>query len=235
MRRKITKRLVDSIQATDRDRTCWDLELTCFGLRCRKGGGKFYVVKYRSGGRQRWYTVGRHGAPWTPDNARREAKRILGQVAAGHDPAKARDRGRYRPSVSSLCDRFLQEYAAEHKKPASQEADERNIRNHIKPLLGTLAVADVTMEDVDRCKRAVKEGRTARDEYIGPRARSIVRGGPVIANRCLALLSKAFNLAERWGWRPSGSNPVRHVELYRERKRERFLSELYPKVGDGMR
>jgi len=44
------------------------------------------------------------------------------------------------------------------------------------------------------------------------------------ANRILALLSKMMNLAERWGLQPDGSNPCRHVERYRERRRERFLS-----------
>ena len=34
-----------------------------------------------------------------------------------------------------------------------------------------------------------------------------------------------FNLAERWGLRPDGSNPVRHVEKYRENKVERYLSQ----------
>src|SRR5262249_4265771 len=32
-------------------------------------------------------------------------------------------------------------------------------------------------------------------------------------------------LAERWGERPDGSNPCRHVEKYREHKRDRFLSK----------
>ena len=48
---------------------------------------------------------------------------------------------------------------------------------------------------------------------------------PGAANRCLALMSKMFNLAEKWGLRPDGSNPTRHVEKYPERKFERFLSE----------
>jgi integrase len=34
-----------------------------------------------------------------------------------------------------------------------------------------------------------------------------------------------FNLAEIWGLRPDGSNPCRHVPKYREKKRERFLSQ----------
>jgi hypothetical protein len=40
----------------------------------------------------------------------------------------------------------------------------------------------------------------------------------------LAVLSKMFNLAERWGLRPDGSNPCRHVEKFAEAKRERMLS-----------
>lgn len=48
---------------------------------------------------------------------------------------------------------------------------------------------------------------------------------PYAANRVLALLSKMLNLAEAWGIRPDGSNPVRHVQKFKEAKRERFLSE----------
>ena len=34
-----------------------------------------------------------------------------------------------------------------------------------------------------------------------------------------------MNLAEKWGLRPDGSNPCRHVERYPERHVERFLSK----------
>jgi integrase len=48
-----------------------------------------YIVYYRTAeGRQRIYTLGKHGSPWTPDSARKEAKRILGLVASGGDPAE---------------------------------------------------------------------------------------------------------------------------------------------------
>jgi hypothetical protein len=35
--------------------------------RARDGGGKFYLLKFRVGGKQRWNTIGRHGSPWTPE------------------------------------------------------------------------------------------------------------------------------------------------------------------------
>jgi integrase len=45
------------------------------------------------------------------------------------------------------------------------------------------------------------------------------------ANRVFSLLSKAFNLAEMWGYRDEGTNPCRHIKKFPEKSRERFLSE----------
>jgi len=51
-----------------------------------------------------------------------------------------------------------------------------------------------------------------------------LRDKPYQANRVLGVLSKIFNLCEVWGLRSDGSNPTRHVQKYREEKRQRFLS-----------
>src|SRR5258705_1272084 len=49
--------------------TLWDTRISGFCARRRKSAGVFYALKYRTvEGRQRWYTIGRHGAPWTPDH-----------------------------------------------------------------------------------------------------------------------------------------------------------------------
>jgi integrase len=62
-----------------------------------------------------------------------------------------------------------------------------------------------------------------------------LRDTPYQANRVLAVLSKMFNLAERWGLRPDGSNPCRHVEKFSERKRERMLSPAeLARLGDAL-
>ena len=44
------------------------------------------------------------------------------------------------------------------------------------------------------------------------------------ANQTLAVLSKMFTLAEVWGMRPDDTNPTRHVQRYKENKRQRYLS-----------
>jgi integrase len=91
----------------------------------------------------------------------------------------------------------------------------------------------LTRVDVERLKRAVKEGKTARRQRLGQRRTVLVRGGGGAANRVLALLSKMMNLAEKWGLRPDGSNPCRHVDKYGETKRERFLSaDELARLGD---
>ncbi|MCH7936364.1 MAG: tyrosine-type recombinase/integrase [Proteobacteria bacterium] len=202
----------------------WDTDVKGFGVRCQRRD-KVYFLKTSIRGKQRWLTIGPHGSPWTPEKARNEAKRKQGYIADGKDPAKERADAKDQPTMADLCKRYLEEYAGEHKKPSSARADTSNINNHVLPLLGAEFVSDVTRADIDRFKRSVKDGKTARERGPERRGGIAVRGGAGAANRCLALLSKIFNLAERWGWRPDGTNPVRHVDKYPEGKRERYLSE----------
>lgn len=221
---KITKSVVEKLAPGERDVFAWDGELRGFGIRVKPSGMRSYFVQYRNcHGRSKRLTIGLHGR-LTAEEARREARLILAEVEKGGDPAEARQTYRNAPTMTDLCDRYLAEHAREHKKASSVAADERNVRNHILPVLGSLKVASVTRADVDRLKRAVKEGKTARRESLGPRRTLDVRGGPGAANRVLALLSKMMNLAEKWGVRPDGSNPCRHIDKFRENRRERFLS-----------
>ena len=95
MQGKITKRTVDASTATSSDLWVWDTEVKGFGLRVKPNGRKVYIVEYRPGpgGRaapKRRFTIGQHGSPWTPDRARAEAIRLLGQVKDGQDPAAER-------------------------------------------------------------------------------------------------------------------------------------------------
>nr|MBC8267150.1 tyrosine-type recombinase/integrase [Rhodospirillaceae bacterium] len=218
---KITKRIVDSLKPGN---IAWDGEVSGFGVRCQRKA-KVYIVKTAISGRPRWFTIGKHGSPWTVEKARTKAKSIIGDIADGKAPAKDRDANKDKPTVATLCERYLEDYAKEHKKPSSLNSDQKNIDNHVIPLLGREFVASVTLADIDRFKRAVKDGKTARNRKKEQQGGPKVTGGKGVANRCIALLSKMFNLAERWGWRPDGSNPCRHVDRYPENRRERFLSD----------
>src|SRR5947207_16028795 len=110
MRGKVTKRGVDKLEPDgNAEAVLWDTELKGFGIRARSGGSKSYILHYRAGaGRTaplHKITIGKHGSPWTPDSARAEAKRLLGDVAAGRDPARpATGSGRFQlqPADRSL-------------------------------------------------------------------------------------------------------------------------------------
>jgi hypothetical protein len=84
-RQKITKRLVDGLAA---GQTIWDAEITGFGVRRQRRDASF-VLKYLFRRRQRFYTIGRHGII-TVEEARTDARRLLGLAASGIDPAIAR-------------------------------------------------------------------------------------------------------------------------------------------------
>src|SRR5215471_1367936 len=91
--------------------TMWDTTVSGFGARRQTGTAVSFFLKYRNAdGRQRWHSIGRHGAPWTPETARAEAKRLLGLVAAGADPAEARSARKEAPTVAELAARFLAEH-----------------------------------------------------------------------------------------------------------------------------
>ena len=94
----------------------WDPELRGFGVRARAGGGKFYVLKFRVGGKQRWHTIGRHGSPWTPEQARKEARRILGELTIGKSP-----RGEARATVADAVEGFIEAHCR-HLRSGNQTA-----------------------------------------------------------------------------------------------------------------
>jgi hypothetical protein len=73
---RITKSLVDRLKSGC---IVWDDDCRGFGVR-RQVRDASYVLKVRVHGRQRFLTIGKHGAPWTPETARMRARRLLGEM-----------------------------------------------------------------------------------------------------------------------------------------------------------
>jgi len=136
MKSKITKRTVDQLSSGGAG-ILWDSEVVGFGVRCRPSGAKYYLVKMRTGGRQRWITVGRHGSPWTAHTARTEAIRLLGLKAGGQDPASDRDRQKGVITVAELGARFLKDYVPQHCKPGTAYEYRRAVELFINPCTGS--------------------------------------------------------------------------------------------------
>jgi integrase len=218
----------------------WDTEVTGFAARRQKSEAVSYVVFYRTAeGRQRVFTLGKHGSPWTPDGARKEAKRVLGAVANGADPAEDKQSKRHAENVSQLCDLYLSDAKAgrilskrkQPKKAATLFTDESRIESHIKPLLGRRSVKSVTRSDIETFMYSIAEGKTAKKSPTGKkRGLSNVRGGKGAATRTVGLLGAIFSYALRRGMRTD--NPVRGVERFADNQRLRRLrDEEYGVIG----
>ncbi|MBD3676958.1 MAG: tyrosine-type recombinase/integrase [Rhodobacteraceae bacterium] len=202
---RLTKRSVDRLEPGTRDYFTWDEDIRGFGVRVYPSGKKVYLVQYRSGRRTRRHNIGQHGV-LTAEDARKEARRLLGDVARGSDPSAERQAQRSAPTVAGLCERFLDEYVSQHCKPATARDYHSVIRRLIRPKLGALAIAEVTRADVVTFHHDLRET-------------------PYQANRAAAMLSKMFNTAEDWGLRQAGSNPARRIKKFREEEKKRFLSD----------
>lgn len=206
MAQRITKRLVDSTRPGPRDSFIWDRDVKGFGVKVTPAGARVYVLQYRCDGRLRRYTIGRHGSPWTAEEARTEGTRLLSQVVRGVDPADGKNSDRTDLTFAAFADRYLREHAALHKKKRSADLDRQLLRSHILPAIGSHRLTRIARADVARMHRGLAEK-------------------PIAANRALSLTAAMLTHAERWGLRPEGSNPCRHIEKFKERSRERFLSE----------
>ncbi len=201
-----------AVQQMEDDQIIRDTELKGFGVRKRKGRPS-YFLQTRVNGRQRWITIGVHGAPWTPASARKEALRILSETKTGVDHNEERKRNRSIPLIKDAAVLFLEEHGAKVSQITLRDY-KRLVRDYILPSFGNYKVDELN-------KAAVSKAHTK----WGERQRN--------ANHALSVLSKFMSWAEEEGFRQGQTNPCKGVKRYRENKRERYLSrEEFDRLGN---
>ena len=203
----LTKRTCDAAKPQGATFTLWDSDIPGFGLRVTPNVSKTFVLKYRDqkSGRQHWHSIGRFGSDTTAERARGIAEQLRSAIRHdGANPARDRRDRLNASTIAELADAYIRERpqaTAKAKKERSWATDESNIRAHIKPAIGHIRINALTQRDVRDFQNHVRQGGTARvvqpdqNEPRRPRSRTVVRGGPGIANRSVAVLSAMLNWA----------------------------------------
>ena len=175
-----------------------------YGLKVTPAGRKVFVVQYRIGRQSRRMTLGVFGQ-LTADQARSGAQAALRKVARGEDPMAERDTKRDEKTTGQLLDQFLAQHAEAKLKGRSSAEYKRLVEMLVPAKLRRLLITEVSRSHISQL-----HNHHAKTPYQ--------------ANRLLAVLRKFFNWCERNGYRVDHTNPALHVDLFKERKRERYLS-----------
>src|SRR6516165_9478104 len=201
---KLTKQVVDALKHSKVGvqgsySIEWDQELRGFGVKVVASGLKTFVVQYRNAqGRSRRIMIGRYGV-MTVEEARREAKTVLGKIAKGIDPLEEKhaDAGD-NITVAEVCAWYLTE-AEEGRilgrrrrpiKASTLAMDRSRIDVHIKPLLGKRVVSSLKLGDIEGAQADIAAGKTSK-----PRAGSrggVTTGGEGVAARTMSTLHAVF-------------------------------------------
>ena len=172
----IAKRAIDSFDPADKPWIAWDDKLTGLGVLVHPSGVKSFIVNYRlgTGGRtapNKRLVIGRCDRI-APEQARREAHRLLGLVAMGEDPAAERARSRRMPALKQAFEQYM---AANPKRKASTNASYRD--RFERPL------ADWLGRPLDAITRSDVEDRFNRITGLH---------GWATANQCISLLRSVY-------------------------------------------
>lgn len=186
MKIRLTQRIVASMTTGDR---FVDTEVP--GLEVRhQGGVPTYALRYR----KRRHGIGRHGAPWTVEGARTEARKMIVKIDGGDMPVGMGI------TVRDLATRFLDEHVTVRLAAGTQREYRGHLNDHIVPALGGKRAAAVTFDDADRLHLGLKDRQ-------------------VLANRVMATLSAMYGWARKKRIIPANVIPTLGIEKFREEER----------------
>jgi integrase len=215
---RISKRAIDGLKCpAGKDRNIlWDTDLAGFGVCAFPSGAKVYVAQFRKDGRSRRIAIGDHGR-LTPDEARSEAKKLLGAVETGVDPIEQRRAARGVRTFRAVADEFMRRHVAAKRKGRTNYEYGRILNVHLLPSLGSRRITDIRRVDIARLHAKLADR-------------------PIAANRSIGLVSSIWSWAARHDEVKAADNPAQGIERNPEQKRERFLTtDEFARLGDALR
>ena len=206
MKAKISKRAVDALSPGE---AIFDTEIRGFVARRLHSGTVTYGYRYRVGHSRKWLPLGLHGRI-TAEQARELAKKRAGEVADDRDPATEREATRAvtENTVNAVLDSFIARHArARDRELRSADAIERTFERLVRPKIGAKPIYDLRRRDIVKLLDAIED-----------------ENGPVMADRTLAHLRKAFNW---WAARDDEFNPPIVIGMARTKPRERARKRIF--------
>jgi integrase len=207
---KLTEAEVERLTADGRDRIVFDAGNAGFGVRVTPKGTKIFIAQARVGGRPRRVAIGRH-PDMTVAKARMLARDTLADLRAGRDPkverevrAKALEAGQL--TVAQFAERWLSEHVQTKLKPRTAADYRVLVENKISPAIGHIMLTKVAKAEIIELHESMA-------------------ATPRRANYVVRTIGALMTYAEEKGLRPQNSNPGRRIKMYRERARERFMTE----------
>ena len=216
---RISKRTVDALTCPEsKDRVFfWDDALAGFGVCTMRSGKQSYVVQFRRDGRSRRTTIGDHGR-LTPEEARSEAKKLLGQIETGADPVEERRSARAVKVFREVAEDFMQIHVAAKRKARTKRDYDLLLTLHILPAIGHKRISDIRRVDIANLHSTIS------------------KKAPIAANRAISIVSAIWGWAARRDIVTAANNPARQLERNPEKRRERFLTpEEFGRLGEALR
>ena len=211
---RIVAEELGAIQEFDQDkapsgrprRTEWSERLPGFGIRYYSSGRSIFIVQTLMNGVTRTVTLGSTKL-LSKHQALTVARRILLRAQVGEDPASERIRTRKTPSYAAFLDLYWKRASPKWKSKTV------HTQTHYRRRYLDGAFAGKFIDEIEQGDVLAWFNRVSNT------------GGPGAGNRCFEILRSMLNHAERWGYRPEGSNPCAFIRPNKRRKCERFLSE----------
>ena len=192
-----------------------------FGVRVTAAGARAFVLNYRLRGREHRFTIGAW-PDWSALKAVREARNLRQRVDRGENPIEDRAPSPTTVTVASILDDFVARHVRNKNQPLRSAGEYESAFNRlVKPRIGNLGIYEVRRSHVIKMLDEIEDAN-----------------GPVMADRTLAYVRKAFN------WYATRDDQF-NVPIVRgmarvkpkERARTRILSDdeiriLWPVLGE---
>ena len=147
-----------------------------FGVRVTANGTRAFVLNYRLRGREHRFTIGAW-PDWSALKAVREARNLRQRVDRGENPIEDRTPSPTTVTVASILDDFMARHVRNKNQPLRSAGEYESAFNRlVKPRIGNLGIYEVRRSHVIKMLDEIEDAT-----------------GPVMSDRTLAYVRKAFN------------------------------------------